>query len=96
MWRQQVGSGNALARVGHLQLDNLVWFYDANSITIEGSTKLAFTEDVYKRFEAHGWSVQSVEDIENHAALAAATQAAIAHEGQPSLVVFKSVIGRGA
>ncbi len=55
-------SGEAASLAGHLKLSNLCWLYDCNHISIEGSTSLAFTEDVGKRFEAYGWNVTSVDD----------------------------------
>ena len=54
-------SSEAASLAGHLQLDNLIYFYDDNHISIEGNTQLAFTEDRAKRFEAYGWFVQKVE-----------------------------------
>ena len=55
-------SHEAASLAGHLQLDNLVWIYDNNKITIEGHTHLAFSEDVATRFIAYGWNVSRVGD----------------------------------
>ena len=55
-------SGEAASIAGHLRLPNLCWIYDDNSITIEGSTGLAFSEDVAARFRAYGWAVLKFED----------------------------------
>ena len=55
-------SSEAASLAGHLQLDNMIYFYDDNHISIEGNTQLAFTEDRGKRFEAYGWFVQKIED----------------------------------
>ena len=52
----------AASLAGHLQLDNVCWIYDDNQITIEGSTKLAFSEDVVARFRGLGWQVVKVAD----------------------------------
>ncbi len=48
-------SSEAASMAGHLKLDNLCWIYDNNTISIEGHTELAFSEDVIKRFQAYGW-----------------------------------------
>src|ERR687884_729792 len=55
-------SGEAASLAGHLKLSNLCWIYDSNRITIEGSTSLAFTEDVASRLKAYGWNVTRVDD----------------------------------
>ncbi|HRX83598.1 MAG TPA: transketolase [Phycisphaerae bacterium] len=89
-------TGEAASLAGHLKLDNLVWFYDSNRVTIEGHTDLAYSDDPLKRFEGYGWFVQQVDDIEDRTALCAAIDAAIAMQHRPSLVVVRSIIGRGA
>ncbi len=53
-------SQEAASLAGHLGLDRIIYFYDQNGISIEGSTDLAFTEDVPARFQANGWHVQTV------------------------------------
>jgi hypothetical protein len=55
-------SGEAASLAGHLRFSNLCWIYDSNRITIEGSTALAFSEDVATRFIAYGWGVTGVGD----------------------------------
>lgn len=88
-------SCEASSLAGHLGLDNLVFFYDDNKITIDGSTSLAFSEDVGKRYEAYGWAVQHIDghDAEQiRAALAKAT----AERGRPSLIVARTHIGYGS
>ena len=57
---------------GHLKLSNLCWIYDNNTITIEGHTDLAFSEDVRQRFAGYGWNVLKVDDVNDLAALRAA------------------------
>lgn len=89
-------TAEAASLAGHLQLDNLIWLYDSNHITIEGPTSLAYSDDVARRFEACGWYVQKLADIEERDKLGRALDAAIAEPRRPSLVVFHSIIGRGA
>jgi transketolase len=86
----------AASLAGHLKLSNLCWIYDNNRITIEGSTSLAFTEDVPTRFAGYGWAVQHVADANDTAALAAAFDAFRAERSRPTLIVVDSVIGYGA
>ncbi len=80
---------------GHLKLDNLIYLYDDNQITIDGSTDLAFTEDVTKRFEAMGWEVSMVEDGNDLKAIEKAIKAAQKSKGKPKLIRIKTIIGYG-
>ncbi len=89
-------AAEAASLAGHLKLSNLCWIYDDNSITIEGETHLAFTENVAKRFEGLGWRIEHVADANDTAALKKALQNFKAEQGKPTLVVVKSVIGYGA
>ncbi|OGV64077.1 MAG: transketolase [Lentisphaerae bacterium RIFOXYB12_FULL_65_16] len=89
------GSHEAGSLAGHQKLDNLIVFYDDNSISIDGSTALAFSEDVGKRFEAYGWQVTRVNG-QDVAQIAAAVKDAIAAKGKPKLIVGKTTIGFGA
>ena len=83
----------AASIAGHLGLGRLVYVYDDNRITIDGSTALSFdTEDKGKRFEAYGWHVQHVSDSEDLAALAAALDEARSETRRPSLIVLRSHI----
>ena len=86
----------AASLAGHLKLSNLCWFYDNNRITIEGSTSLAFSEDVPARFAGLGWAVQHVTDANDLDALSAAIEAFKAETERPTLIVVDSVIGYGA
>jgi len=88
-------ASEACSLAGHLRLGKLTVFYDANEISIDGPTSLAFDEDVGRRFEGYGWHVQRVEDANDLAALGRATEAAKADE-RPSLVVVRSHIGYGS
>jgi transketolase len=83
----------AASLAGHLRLGRLVCFYDSNHISLAGATALAFTDDVKRVFEGYGWHVQSVQDGNDLAALARATDAAKAAADRPSLVVIRSEIG---
>jgi transketolase len=86
-------SQEAASIAGHLGLGNLVYFYDDNHITIDGTTALTFTrEDKGARFEAYGWHVQHVADSEDLGALRGAIEAAQAEAERPSLVVLRSHI----
>ena len=85
----------AASLAGHLGLGRLIVLYDDNSISIDGSTDLAFTEDVGARFAAYGWQVQKC-DGHDQDAIAAAIEAAKADEGRPSIICCKTVIGKGS
>lgn len=88
-------SAEACSLAGHLGLDNLVFFYDDNSITIDGKTDLAFSEDVDKRYDAYGWFVQRI-DGHDHAQINKALDAAVAEPSRPSLIIAKTHIGKGS
>jgi transketolase len=89
-------TNEAASLAGHLGLGNLTWIYDSNRITIEGSTDLAFNEDVEARFAALGWDVRDVADVNDTQAVAAAIAAAKASTDRPSFIRVHSVIGYGA
>ena len=80
---------------GHLGLGGIIFFYDDNHISIDGPTEITFTEDVRRRFEAYGWHVQSI-DGHDHAAAAAAIEAAQAEAARPSLIIARTHIAHGA
>ncbi|UKB86043.1 transketolase [Chryseobacterium sp. MEBOG06] len=89
-------SAEAASLAGHLGLGNIIYFYDSNHITIEGDTDLAFDEDVSKRFEAYGWHVQNLPDINDLEALSNAVKNAQMETGRPSLIKVRSHIGYGS
>ena len=89
-------TAEAASLAGHLGLDNLVWLYDNNHITIEGKTSLAFSEDVAARFAACGWNVERVGDANDLAALEHALKAASKGNGKPVLLIVDSHIAYGA
>ncbi|HEV7700960.1 MAG TPA: transketolase [Pyrinomonadaceae bacterium] len=80
---------------GHLQLGNLIYLYDDNQITIDGSTDLAFTEDRTKRFEAAGWHVQEVLDGNDLIAIEKAVKEAQRVRDRPSIIRVHTIIGYG-
>ena len=88
-------SSEAASLAGTLKLGKVVYLYDDNDISIEGSTEIAFTEQVGDRFDAYGWHVQRVDgnDIE---AVAQAIAAARDETERPSLIVARTVIGFGS
>jgi transketolase len=92
-------TNEASSLAGHQELGNLVVIYDANQISIEDDTDIAFTEDVAKRFDALNWHVQTVdwkrtgEYVEDVQELHDAIEAAKAETGKPSLIVLKTIIG---
>ena len=89
-------SGEACSLAGHLGLGRLISFYDNNHISIEGDTKLAFTEDVGKRYEGYGWHVQDLEEDIGLDNLERALDNAIAVEDKPSLIIVRSHIAQGS
>lgn len=88
-------SYEAAALAGHLKLGNMVYLYDSNSITIEGKTDLAWSEDVAGRFNACGWHVQEI-DGHNYEQIVAAITAAKAEKEHPSLIIAKTHIAFGS
>ncbi len=86
----------AASLAGHLKLSNLCWIYDDNRITIEGSTDLAFSEQVAMRFQALGWQVLHVEDANDLDAIRAALAAFHEHQEGPTLIILRSHIAWGA
>ena len=86
----------AASLAGHQKLSNLCWLYDSNKITIEGSTDLAFTEDVARRFEGYGWAIQHVDDANDLDALNRALAAFQAEQERPTMIIVRSIIGYGA
>ena len=87
-------ASEAASLAGHLRLGKLIYLYDDNHISIEGSTDLAFTEDRGKRFEAYGWQVLKVEDGLDVEAIDRAIEAAKL-DPRPSLIMVRTIIGYG-
>ena len=88
-------SSEAASLAGHLQLGRIIYLYDDNHISIDGSTDLAFTEDRAGRFRAYGWHVQEIADGNDVEAIDSAIKAAQA-DRRPSLICVRTIIGYGA
>jgi transketolase len=89
-------ASEAASLAGHLKLGKLIYLYDNNHISLAGETKLTFTEDVCKRFEAYGWHVQTVDDGNNCEAIAKAIVTAQNETARPSLISIRTHIGFGS
>src|SRR6266849_6582894 len=89
-------ASEAASLAAHLGLDNLCWVFDNNHITIEGSTRLAFTEDVAARFLAYGWNVLRVGDANDIDRIEHALDIFRKNEGRPTFIVLDSHIGYGS
>jgi transketolase len=89
-------ASEAASLAGHLGLDDLCWIYDNNHITIEGSTSLAFTEDVAGRFLAYGWNVLRVGDANDRERIEHALSVFRETEGRPTLIILDTHIGYGS
>jgi len=89
-------SHEAASLAGHLRLGKLIYLYDDNRISIEGSTDLAFTEDRGARFVAYGWHVQHVDDGNDLEPITQAIRAAQEEAERPSLIVVRTHIGYGS
>jgi transketolase len=88
-------ASEAASLAGHLGLGKLICFWDDNSITIDGSTDLAFTEDVLKRFDGYGWQTLRVEDGNDLDAIDRAIQDARA-DPRPTMIGVRTIIGYGS
>ena len=90
-------SHEAASLAGHLGLNKLVWIYDDNHITIEGDTNLAYSENVYQRFESYGWHVQDIGEKANDLlAIKEAILNAKKELVKPSLIIVRSHIAYGS
>ena len=90
-----VGS-EAASLAGHLALDNLCWIYDNNHITIEGSTRITFTEDIAARFLGYGWNVLRVGDANDIDLIERALDLFRKTKGRPTFIILDSHIGYGS
>lgn len=95
---QEGVSAETASLAGHLKLGKIIVLYDDNSIQIDGSTDLAFTEDVLKRYEAYGWHTSTVEngDGPDVSGIIGAVEAAKAVTDAPSIIKVRTTIGKGS
>jgi len=89
-------SHEAASLAGHLGLGKLIFFYDNNSITIDGKTSLAFSEDIGKRFESYNWHVQYIDDVNDLETVENSVKIAQSVTNKPSIIVTKTHIGFGS
>lgn len=89
-------ASEAASLAGHLKLGKLIYLYDDNKISLDGSTSLAFTEEVLKRFEAYDWHVQTVADGNDLQAIEKAIENARNEKDKPSIIAVKTIIGYGS
>ena len=89
-------ASEAASLAGHLQLANLCWIYDSNTVTIEGHTDLAMSEDVATRFKAYHWNVLRLQDANDTAGFARAVEIFRRTKDRPTLIIVDSIIGYGA
>ena len=92
---QEGVSHEAAGLAGHLGLDNLVWFYDDNSVSIEGMTSLSYSDDVASRFKGYHWHVISING-NDQTQIDAALREAATTKGQPTIIIGKTIIGQGS
>jgi transketolase len=89
-------SHEAASFAGHFRLGKLIGFYDDNRITIDGSTDLTYTDDAGKRFEAYGWQVLHIDDVNDLDKIEGALAEAQADTERPTLIVTRTHIGYGS
>ena len=89
-------SGEASSLAGHWKLGKLIVLWDDNHISIDGTSKLAFSEDVLARYRAYGWQTLFVEDGTDTSAIRAAIEVARSEEGAPSIIAVRNHIGYGS
>jgi len=89
-------AAEAASLAGHLGLDNLCWIYDNNHITIEGATRITFTEDIAARFLGYGWNVLRVGDANDVDLIEHALEVFRSTKGRPTFIILDSHIGYGS
>jgi transketolase len=89
-------ASEAASLAGHLRLDNLCWIYDNNHITIEGSTRITFSEDIALRFQGYGWNVLRVGNANDTGLIENALDIFRDTKGRPTFIILDSHIGYGS
>jgi transketolase len=89
-------SHESASLAGHLKLGKVIFFYDDNGITIDGKTSLAFSENIQKRFEAYGWQVLNISDVNDLSQIDKAVEQAQKEANKPTLIITKTHIGFGS
>ncbi|MBV8486450.1 MAG: transketolase, partial [Verrucomicrobia bacterium] len=89
-------SSEAASLAGHLGLGNVCWIYDNNHITIEGNTRITFTEDIAARFQGYGWNVLRVGDANDIERIETALQVFKRTSDRPTFIILDSHIGYGS
>jgi transketolase len=89
-------SHEAASIAGHLKLGKVIFFYDDNNISIEGSTALTFSEDIEKRFDSYNWQTLHISDVNDIGQINKALNDAKSETGKPSLIITKTHIGYGS
>ncbi|MBT8387271.1 MAG: transketolase [Ignavibacteria bacterium] len=89
-------SHEAASMAGHLKLGKVIFFYDDNNISIEGSTSLTFSEDIQKRFESYNWQILQINDVNNLEQIDKAIKDSRSELHKPTLIITKTHIGYGS
>lgn len=88
-------SSEAASLAGHLNLDNIIYIYDSNQITIEGRTNLTFSENIEEKFKAFGWDILKI-DGHNHQEIFNALIVSSEYQNKPTLIIANTIIGFGS
>jgi transketolase len=89
-------ASEAASLAGHLRLDNLCWIYDNNHITIEGNTRITFSEDIAARFQGYGWNVLRIGNANDTGLIENALEVFRNTKGRPTFIILDSHIGYGS
>ncbi len=89
-------SHEAASMAGHLKLGKVIFFYDDNNISIEGSTSLTFSEDIQKRFESYNWQTLQINDVNDLEQIDKAIKDSRSESDKPTLIITKTHIGYGS